>query len=334
VLLKVGELAAHTGLTVRTLHHYDAIGLLRPSARSEVGYRLYSRADVARLHGIQALRHLGLALTDIGNTLDGDGVALPTIIARQIQVLDQEVAKAAELRASLGLLQERLSGGGQPEMGDWLGTLALMTTYGKYFSPAEQKTLFDNWDQIADLWPPLLAQVRSAMERGVPPDSLELQPLAHRWMTLMLHWMDGDFDLMERWDHMYQREPVAQQTEGPGQDMVAYISQPIKQRLAVLEKYLQPDEMKRLGRVADAEWQALTGAVRRLMQQGTPAQAPEARALARQWSALIDRLADHDSSIRAKLVQAHSTEPLLQAAAVLEADVRDFLRKGLDPDVA
>lgn len=331
MLLKVGELAARTGLTVRTLHHYDAIGLLCPTARSEVGYRLYSRADVARLHGIQALRHLGLALTDIGNTLDGDGAALPTIIARQIQVLDQELAKAAELRASLGLLQERLSGGGQPEMGDWLGTLALMTTYGKYFSPAEQKTIFGNWDQIADQWPPLLAQVRSAMDRGVPPDSLELQPLAHRWMNLMLHWMDGDFDLLERWDTMYQREPVAQQTEGPGQDMVAYISQPIKQRLATLEKYLQPDEMKRIGRVADGEWHAIATAARHLIQQGAPVHSPEAQALVRQWSALIDRLADHDSTIRAKLLQAHSTEPLLQAGAVLEADVRDFLRKSLDP---
>jgi hypothetical protein len=48
--LKIGELARRTGLTVRTLHHYDAIGLLKPSARSDAGYRLYGRNDVARLH--------------------------------------------------------------------------------------------------------------------------------------------------------------------------------------------------------------------------------------------------------------------------------------------
>jgi DNA-binding transcriptional MerR regulator len=48
--LKIGELARRTGLTVRTLHHYDAIGLLKPSARSDAGYRLYDRNDVARLH--------------------------------------------------------------------------------------------------------------------------------------------------------------------------------------------------------------------------------------------------------------------------------------------
>ncbi|QJW83354.1 MerR family transcriptional regulator [Ramlibacter terrae] len=55
--LKVGELARSTGLTVRTLHHYDEIGLLKPSGRSESGYRLYAEADVARLHAIRALRH-------------------------------------------------------------------------------------------------------------------------------------------------------------------------------------------------------------------------------------------------------------------------------------
>lgn len=329
MLLKVGELAARTGLTVRTLHHYDTIGLLRPSARTDAGYRLYSRSDVARLHGIQALRHLGLPLNDIGSMLDGDSTALPDIIARQIQVLDQEVAKAAELRASLGLLQERLSTGDQPEIADWLGTLALMTTYGKYFSPSEQKTIFDNWDRIADKWPPLLAEVRSAMDRGVPPDSLELQPLAHRWMNLMLHWMDGDFDLLERWDYMYLREPVAQQQEGPGQDMIDYISQPIKQRVAVLGKYLHEGELKRLGKVSDDEWQHISAAGRRLLQEGAPVESPQVHALACQWSGLVDRLCDHDGTIRAKLVAAHMHEPLLQAATVIDPEVRDFLRKAL-----
>ena len=49
--LKVGELARRTGLTVRTLHHYDEIGLLRPSLHTEAGYRLYTARDVARLQG-------------------------------------------------------------------------------------------------------------------------------------------------------------------------------------------------------------------------------------------------------------------------------------------
>src|SRR5579875_1270542 len=91
MLLKVGELAKHAGLTVRTLHHYDTIGLLRPAARSQAGYRLYDRADVARLHGIQALRRMGLSLSDIADLLDNETASPPAIIARQPAALEQEI---------------------------------------------------------------------------------------------------------------------------------------------------------------------------------------------------------------------------------------------------
>ena len=101
MLLKVGDLARRTGLTVRTLHHYDEIGLLTPSGRPEAGYRLYSQADVQRLHGIQTMRQMGLALSDIGNLLAGDGVAPERIIGQQIRALDQQIAQASELRARL-----------------------------------------------------------------------------------------------------------------------------------------------------------------------------------------------------------------------------------------
>ena len=83
--LKVGELARSTGLTVRTLHHYDEIGLLKPSDRSESGYRLYSQQDVARLHAIQAMRHLGLALFLCNRAADG----LDGALARQRGATDR-----------------------------------------------------------------------------------------------------------------------------------------------------------------------------------------------------------------------------------------------------
>lgn len=63
--LTVGEVAALTGVTVRTLHHYDAIGLVRPAARSAAGYRLYGPDDVARLQEVVAYRRLGFGLEDI-----------------------------------------------------------------------------------------------------------------------------------------------------------------------------------------------------------------------------------------------------------------------------
>ena len=63
--LLVGQLAAETGLSVRTLHHYDRCGLLRPSARTPSGYRCYRPEDVERLYRIRALQALGLSLAEV-----------------------------------------------------------------------------------------------------------------------------------------------------------------------------------------------------------------------------------------------------------------------------
>ncbi|MEA2488332.1 MAG: hypothetical protein QOH21_124, partial [Acidobacteriota bacterium] len=56
---KIGELAKRTGVSVRTLHHYDEIGLLTPSHRTESGHRLYGREEVIRLQQIVSLRQVG-----------------------------------------------------------------------------------------------------------------------------------------------------------------------------------------------------------------------------------------------------------------------------------
>jgi DNA-binding transcriptional MerR regulator len=68
----VGEVAALAGVTVRTLHHYDRIGLLSPSGRSAAGYRLYAPADLDRLHSVLLYRELGFSLEDVADLLSDD----------------------------------------------------------------------------------------------------------------------------------------------------------------------------------------------------------------------------------------------------------------------
>ena len=68
----VGEVGRLSGVTVRTLHHYDEIGLLRPSARTAAGYRSYDDADLDRLQRILGYRELGFGLDEIAALLDGD----------------------------------------------------------------------------------------------------------------------------------------------------------------------------------------------------------------------------------------------------------------------
>ena len=73
VELTVGQVAESFGVTVRTLHHYDAEGLVVPSARTHAGYRLYTDADLARLATVVTYRRLGLPLTEVRALLDGEG---------------------------------------------------------------------------------------------------------------------------------------------------------------------------------------------------------------------------------------------------------------------
>src|SRR5262245_1930183 len=78
--LKVGELARRTGLTVRMLHHYDEVGLLRPSLHTGAGHRLYTAGDVARLQQVLSLRQLGFSLEQVRDCLDRPGFAPVEVI--------------------------------------------------------------------------------------------------------------------------------------------------------------------------------------------------------------------------------------------------------------
>ncbi|MCJ0763946.1 MerR family transcriptional regulator [Variovorax terrae] len=330
MLLKVGELARRTGLTVRTLHHYDEIGLLKPSGRSGAGYRLYSREDVQRLHGIQALRHLGLPLHDIAQLLAGEGAQPDRIIAQQIHALDQQIVQATELRGRLALMRDGLVAGAEPDMGNWLETLGLMATFGKYFSAAELKQVFENWKRIEAEWVPLMAQVREAMDQGLAPQTPQVQRLAYRWMSLVLHWMDGDLELLHRWGHMYRQEPSAHgRHHGPPGDMFEFVETAIKLRMALLEKYVTPAQLRRLAHVSIAQWEALENRVTGLLHDGVPPGSPPGQAAVQQWSDLMDQLTRHDPVLRSKLLAASANEPLLRAGSPLSAAVRDYLQQGL-----
>src|SRR6476659_9884193 len=95
--LIVGALAKRTGLTVRALHHYDEIGLLSPSGRTEAGYRLYSDDDVRRLERIVLLRGLGMPLDSIAAALDGNGQQLLELLERHSSTIEAELQ---QLRAA------------------------------------------------------------------------------------------------------------------------------------------------------------------------------------------------------------------------------------------
>ncbi len=81
--LTVGQVAVDLGVTVRTLHHYDEIGLVRPSGRSQAGYRLYTRADLERLEAVVVYRRLGFPLGEIAALVEATGADRAGHLRRQ-----------------------------------------------------------------------------------------------------------------------------------------------------------------------------------------------------------------------------------------------------------
>lgn len=326
--LKVGDLARRTGLTVRTLHHYDEIGLLKPSGRSDSGYRMYDAQDVARLHAIQALRYLGLPLAEIGPLLDGKHAKPEAIIDEQMRALQRQIREATELHDRLALLREGILAGKDPDIADWVESLSLMATFGKYFSAGELKSILGRYAGIEREWLALQPEVRAHMDAGGAIDSPQGQALARRWMQLMMLWMRGDFALMERWGAMYREEPAAHGVRGaPPADMNAYMERAIKWRFQLLCTHFEEAEMKALGYVPDAEFAAIDAAGQKLLAVGASPRSREARALLKRWQALIERTAGGNPEIARKLQTLHHAHPLLLAGHPLGAEVRRFLEQ-------
>lgn len=126
-LWTVGELAKAAGVTVGTLHHYDDLGLLRPTERSEAGYRIYDERGVDRLYRILVLRDLGFPLAEVGSLLDADTGSLQAAIRARLAQTEQEITEAESLRGRLaGILRAQLESRG-PTSEELIETMEAMS---------------------------------------------------------------------------------------------------------------------------------------------------------------------------------------------------------------
>jgi len=99
--LKVSEVARLTGVSVRTLHHYDEIGLVRSSARSEAGYRLYASSDLERLQQVLFFRELDFPLPEIQRMLDDPDFDVDAALRMQRQLLSERAIRVKALIAAV-----------------------------------------------------------------------------------------------------------------------------------------------------------------------------------------------------------------------------------------
>jgi methyltransferase (TIGR00027 family) len=336
MLLKIGDLAKRAGLTVRTLHHYDRIGLLSPSTRSESGFRLYNRSDVVRLHRIQALKQFGCSLSDIGAFLASPGASLIEIITQQISVLDEQARRAQTLRDRLSRLKEQLSRGEDARLTDWLTILEMMTMYEKHLSTQELDTLLSKKaaGALDEEWGRLASSVQDSMNRGLSPESKEAQGLAWRWIKLLRDATGNDAGLAMKLKTIFSEEQKALLFNGVTPEMIDYLTHSfVNARASILAKYLAPDEVEGVRRRQAAhlfEWPPLIVEVRQRMEQGAEPDDPAVQALARRWESLFrESYSGDDAELERKIHSAFRKEPDLLVNIGIDAPLTAFMERAV-----
>jgi len=220
---KVGELAARTGLTVRTLHHYDAIGLLSPSGRTgsahASGHRLYTAADVTRLHQIVCLKQLGFGLEQIRETMTRADYDPRAVVRLHLEKVRTRAAELAGLRDRLESFAEILDRAGTASPDAFLKTIEVMTVIDKYYTPEQLaqlearrkeggEAMEETIRQAPQMWADLHADMKAAMDAGVPPTDPKAQELAKRWYSLVSGFTGGDPGIFKSLKTMYENEPT------------------------------------------------------------------------------------------------------------------------------
>lgn len=189
---KIGALAKATGLTVRTLHHYDEIGLLVPSERSGAGHRLYTETDVRELYRIITLRQLGFPLSEVASLLESNGADPRAAMRRHLDAIEERIELEGELRDRLGQVLNLLDGVREPSTQQLLEIMEVMMEVEQYYTPEQREQIKErgaeaDWDEIGRKqkeWSQILAEAEAEMKVGTSPSDERVQTLARRYDEL------------------------------------------------------------------------------------------------------------------------------------------------------
>ncbi|HEX5596941.1 MAG TPA: MerR family transcriptional regulator [Micromonosporaceae bacterium] len=219
----VGQVARFAGVTVRTLHHYDEIGLLSPSDRTSTGYRRYDDADLERLQQILFYRELGFSLEEIATILDDPRADPAEHLRRQHELLTVRVKRLQEMVTAIEFAMEASKLGIQltPEerfevFGDfnpeeyaaeaeerWGGSDAYREStrragrYGK-----------EEWLQIKAANEEWGRRLVAVMESGAPADSPAAMELAEEHRQLISRWFyECSYEIHTGLAEMYVADP-------------------------------------------------------------------------------------------------------------------------------
>ena len=234
---KVGELARRTGLSVRTLHYYDEIGLLSPSQRTGSGHRLYTGEDVVRLQQIKSLRALGFSLREIRECLDRPDFSLRRVIEIHRSRLKEQIELQRRLCELLENVAARLDSEEVVSSAGFVNSvmevIEVSERLNRYYTPEQLEYLRERGREVGEeriregeaVWAELMEQVRAEMEAGTDPSDERLQALARRWMGLVGEFTGGDPGIERSLNDMWrQEENIHGIDTGEVREMGAYIN--------------------------------------------------------------------------------------------------------------
>ncbi|MCI3932172.1 MerR family transcriptional regulator [Streptomyces sp. AN091965] len=196
----VGQVAAVAKVTVRTLHHYDEIGLLVPSGRSHAGHRRYGDADLDRLQQIRFYRELGFPLDEVAALLDDPDADPQEQLRRQHGLLTERIAKLQEMAAAVETAMEarRMGINLTPEekfevFGDFDPDQyedEVQQRWGATEAYAESRRRTaaytkEDWKRINDAMDALHARVADLLDAGTPAASAEAMDAAEAHRLLI-----------------------------------------------------------------------------------------------------------------------------------------------------
>jgi DNA-binding transcriptional MerR regulator len=199
----IGEVSRRTGITIRTLYHYDEIGLVRPAHRTASGHRRYTASDVRRLYRVRALRGFGLSLEEIATVLarsSDDLATLRDLLAAQLAGLEAYAARAARLSEQLRGLLGQLDAAVMPQPDQFLTTLEMISVYETYFTEEQREQLARRRTALGDEtveatkreWLELVRAFKQHVADGTPVDDPRVRDLTARWETIGVAYASPD----------------------------------------------------------------------------------------------------------------------------------------------
>ncbi len=226
---KIGDLAARTGVSIRTLHHYDEIGLLSPSHRTESGHRLYGREEIVRLQQIVSLKQVGFSLEQIREMLGRPDLDFPRVIELHVTRLRQQIAMQQSLCDRLETLVAHYPSTTAEE---FIRAIEGMTMFEKYYTKEQLDTLARRADEVGverireaeQEWPRLMSDLRAEMARGTDPKDPRVQALAKRFRQLIEEFTGGDPAIEESLRNMYRNEPQFAEQQGVDRSLNDYVA--------------------------------------------------------------------------------------------------------------